>query len=233
MSKKKTAADAQRRIAVRSQSNLGCAVSSCARTVQGLSRYCRFHDQRNQTYGHPLGTTFRHGQLKPFKREAALFIQKQRGHPGIEAAIQWLDNWIQEAPDPGVIHARSTARARSNRLLDRMRRGGVTGEDALAIVAGMYAAREFQPRGFKSDRHWNHQLAVRFIRSVPPPHSVRSNGESYSLQDRIGVGVRDFMADRLTKAVGPLCLRIARELAADSNLQDQPPRLPGLDKPFN
>lgn len=210
-----------------------CEVPHCRDHARAFSRYCKRHEQRDTNTGHPEGTTVRLGEVRTLYLLAHQFITHHRDHPGVKAALEWLGRMTAEARDPGTVHARSTAADRLARWLHRMHTEGTTPEDMLATVAAVYALREWTPRRFLSDRHFNHQLAIRLLRLTPAPYSERwSGGKPKKVYDRITGPTRDLLSTRINATLGPLILRMGQEVAIAAKPRSQE-RLAGIDYPFN
>jgi hypothetical protein len=213
--------------------SIRCDVSRCYQPVHGLSRYCRHHDRVNQDTGHPEGRTIRAGELRPFRKLCAAFIDRHHYHEGIEHALEWIGQRIAEAKDPRYLTVKSTAEQRLARWFARMNREGVDPSAVLATVAALYLYRLYRPQEFRSDRHWRHQLAVRTLRLVPAPRAEHwaGSGGVRCVYDRITVATRDHLSQRLVTALGLLAFRIAREVLADLD-KPSPDKLSGADAPF-
>ena len=81
------------------------------------------------------------------------------------------------------------------------------------------------PRDFKSDRHFRHQLVIRFLRMVRAPRvEMWGGGSAIYRYDRIMVAVRELFGQRLEARLGLLCLRMARILQDHTRALHQPPR---------
>jgi hypothetical protein len=208
----------------RRAAGIQCAASGCYRPVDKVSRYCATCDKRNETTGDPLGRTILRGELKPLLEPAAAFIARHSEHAGIKAAMEWIAKLFREA-------AEREKRFPDDRLtawLARMHRDAVEPERVLAMMVA-HLHREFDPRRYPSDRFARHQLAIRVLRLVPP-----RKRRSY-LRNRINVQTRERLAERLTRALGVLAIRIAREVAAEHerNLQPTDRAVAGCDAPFH
>ena len=81
------------------------------------------------------------------------------------------------------------------------------------------------PRDFNSDRHFQHQLVIRFLRMVRAPRvEMWGGGSAIYRYDRIMVAVRELFGQRLEARLGLLCLRMARILQEHTRALHQPPR---------
>ena len=77
----------------------------------------------------------------------------------------------------------------------------------------------------KNDRHFRHQLVIRFLRMVRAPRvEMWGGGSAIYRYDRIMVAVRELFGQRLEAHLGLLCLRMARILQEHTRALHQPPR---------
>ncbi|TVM18693.1 hypothetical protein DPQ33_04240 [Oceanidesulfovibrio indonesiensis] len=213
-----------------------CEVPGCYAYRQKWGRYCEHHDRVNERTGHPEGHTIRKGQLRPYAARATEFIQEQHQHRGVQAALEWIEELLANAEDPGELHRSSLPSQRVGKWFHKMHLAGITAEEVLSTVVGLYLLRELDPRQFKSDRHFQHMLAIRVLRLVPAPFiQAWCNGEGRRLYHRIGVKMREHLADRLNAALGLLALRMAREIKKrmeEEQRQEWLDRLDGVADPF-
>jgi hypothetical protein len=190
-------------------------VDGCFRPVEKISRYCVHHDAVNKRTGHPLGHTVLVGELQPYLRRTTRYVKQHRHHAAIAEAIRRCAEVVYGQRRRNLpARPNATAYERLSGWLDRLERAAVTPDVLLCIVAALFLYRETEPHAFKSDRHFRHQIAIRFIRKAPAPHSPlwRSGAGS-----KITVATRDMLADLLERSVGVLCLRMARTLSAAVN----------------
>ncbi|TVM36579.1 hypothetical protein [Oceanidesulfovibrio marinus] len=213
-----------------------CEVPGCYAFRQKLGRYCEHHDRVNERTGHPQGRVIRKGELRPYAARAAEFIKEQHQHRGVQAALEWITELLHNAEDPGELHRRSLPSQRVGKWFHKMHLAGITEEEVLATVVGMYLLRELDPRQFKSDRHFRHMLAIRVLRLVPAPFiQAWCQGEGRRLYHRIGVKMREHLADRLNAALGLLALRMAREIKKrmeEEQRREWLDKLDGVADPF-
>jgi hypothetical protein len=100
----------------------------------------------------------------------------------------------------------------------RLKRAGIHDHELMSVVIAMYALREHDPRAFRSDRHFRHQLALRFLRKAPAPPVLKWRGGSGGLRyDRISVGTRELLARELESGIGLACFRMAKLLITKPN----------------
>jgi hypothetical protein len=159
------------------------------------------------------------GELKPYLKRTSGYIKQHRKHAAIAEGIRRISDLVYGARRRDLqLRSNATPHERLSGWLDRLERSAVPPEELLSIVAAMFLYREDQPHAFRSDRHFRHQLAVRFIRKAPAPYSPLWRGGAGSKRyDRISVKTRDLLAGQLERSVGILCLSMARVLNAATN----------------
>lgn len=208
-------------------------MQGCGLPVQKVGRLCDRHDQTEQRTGHPLGSTIRAGQLSPFVKLASRYIRKHTDHVAIAACLAWLREYV-DAPRTHLTEVRpkATPRERLAHWLSRLKRAGVYDHELMAVVVAMYMLRDWEPRLLKSDRHFRHQLAVRFLRKAPAPPILKWRGGSGGLRyDRVTVGTRELLAKQLESGIGFACLGIARLLLTQPN-KPTPAQQAAMRKPL-
>ena len=142
----------------------------------------------------------------------------------IAAALRWLYDLVY-GPRRRVefLPRNATPEDRLGRWLDKMKDQEVHEVDALAMITALYLHREAYPRDFKSDRHFRHQLVVRFLRMVRAPRvEMWGGGKAIYRYDRITVAVREMLGQKLEGHLALLCLRMARILSEHLGFQPQP-----------
>lgn len=210
------------RLADRRASGATCDVQGCDYPQQKLGRYCERHDDTNQRTGHPLGKTIRASSIKPFVKMAKKYLEDNRDHPSIQGTLSWLYHLINDPSRRRLdyLSTRATPNQRLGRWLDKLRDQEVHELDALAVITAMYMTRELYPHDYKSDRHFLHQLVIRFLRLAPAPQQERwSDGKRMYRYDRITSGVRDRLGPLLQCKLSLICIQIARLL--NRSIQDK------------
>ncbi|HVJ44376.1 MAG TPA: hypothetical protein VM639_22940 [Dongiaceae bacterium] len=182
--------------------------------MQKFGRYCDRHDKRSELTGHPLGHTVRSSELKFYLKLTSGYVKNHRDHPAIAACLQWLNALVYGSRLRGLQRrSNATPWQRLYRWLDQLEQSGVCPEELLSVAAAFYLYLEDQPQAFRSDRHFRHQLAIRFLRKAPAPfvqgYRAGVGGRKY---DRITVGVRDLLAKLLAESIGVPCLGMARAI---------------------
>ncbi len=201
-----------------------CDVPACGLRRQGIGRYCHRHDDAANRTGHPLGKNLRPSLLVPYADRVRAFMERHQDHPGIRAGIAWCADLIESGSMGRRPRGKRMAALYLRWHLGRMKAHRIDPGEVLVRTAAMFLWREFSPRSFADDRHWQHQLARMVLRLG----STRRGDTGAMQAPRYNVSTRDLLATRLVGALGPLCIRIAREVMRD--LERKPEPAP-LDKP--
>lgn len=204
------------RIRERAASFRQCAVEECWQPVQKLGSLCSTHDKRNEETGDPNGRTIRKGELRTYRRMVAAYINDNRNHPALDAALSWLSDFIcrpRTYTSTRLRRGRVSPEVRLAHWLASMAGQGVWPEEALAEIVAVFMLRERVPHAFASDRHFRHQLARRFLRLRRSGESARRDGRRGQVYARINVGLRELTWRHLEHGVGLLAFTMARTLA--------------------
>jgi hypothetical protein len=130
-----------------------CKVRGCQQARHKLAGYCQKHAQRNTKWGHPLGRAWSRREIDQYLPAARSFIEENREHRGIAAAIEFLDAELSSAYEK-VKHTHMITGFLANSLR-HLHDFGVTGEEILVRVVAcllfedQLAAREADPEVFK------------------------------------------------------------------------------------
>ncbi|QEX16843.1 hypothetical protein FRZ44_21380 [Hypericibacter terrae] len=203
-----------------------CEVSGCHLPRQHFGKWCEAHDRRAQETGHPLGRTIRRREFEPFVKGARRYLDRHQDHPRIAKALSWLEALVYASgAAPAEITRKSTAHDRLLTWLVKLRRQEVSPVEMLAIAIGICAYREWSPQVFRSDRHFNHQLAIRVLRLARAERitTMHRGCHEYRRHDRITSGVRDLLSEALNRHVGVVALSVARKLVAKVNASNPVP----------
>ena len=128
----------------RTQSNelLKCVIPTCPKRRTKVSRYCRTHMRRKERWGDArFGFHWNTKSIQQYLDAAQAFVRDNREHPGVAAAIEFLDSMLSTA------YKQTTPPSAIGRLARAMRHlsdFGVTGEQLLsrAICVLYYSESE-------------------------------------------------------------------------------------------
>ena len=93
-------------------------------------------------------------------------------------------------------------------------------------MAAVYLFRAFAPRRFRSDRHFDHQVALAAARIAPA-----WDNRGWAVSD-VPVGARDYLSKTLNGALGVLAMRIAAECLKDIDRTEPATTVEGSHLPF-
>lgn len=193
-----------------------CEAKGCSQPRDGTqqrrwSKYCSYHDRRNQATGDPLGKTISRAALRPYVTMVNDTLDLNPGHAGVQAAIAWTAYRMKVAQSRSHRY-RQHARYRADALFARLRDQKVMPYYVVATVTAIYLMREFDPHRFTSDRHFNHQLAKAVYDLAP---HLRAGSANSSAGRQLSVGLREYLSAEMRDAFGVLPMMLAKHIAAE------------------
>ena len=149
--------------AIRRNGQKPCSV--CGKPRYSLSQYCVHHWMRYRNTGHHNG---KHYPIRFFEseiKEIRTIIRINRNHKLVLDALATIDTILYTA---GVKHLPNIPR-RGNRYVagvyQWVQEGQLTTTDILAVLGGM-TLKNFREDGlFKSDKHFEYSIALKFLKS--------------------------------------------------------------------
>ncbi|WP_320174096.1 hypothetical protein [Maridesulfovibrio sp.] len=211
-----------------------CSVPGCFGYRKNFSQYCQYHDDRNRSTGHPLGKTVTKGELRPYLEKAQTFTEANKNHGALVGARIVLGDLLAKAQWHEINHKSKAVWPRVSNWLVTLRNAGVKPSDILTVIIAMFLMQEDEPRRFHNDREFRHSLITRILRL--PSSRKEWEGKTIYRKNRITVGVKDFLADRICdSAIGSFALNVARQVIKKEREERQtlPSHLEDMDKPFN
>lgn len=182
-----------------------CTHPSCAQPRRGLSRYCTRHEGKQQRYGHHDGRYVYPRDYACEAEEVKAFIERHIEHKGIQAAIKWLDGWINDStlgkPAPG------------GKSLRRLSDHGVTGRRCLEAVVALWLYAYRRPGSIPHDVRLDFALALSMLRLAPEEKKVYwKDGEAkqhgkhigYRLRRDVGIYIRQTLYILVKNMVGAI-----------------------------
>ncbi|SMF40257.1 hypothetical protein SAMN06265365_113140 [Tistlia consotensis] len=224
--------ETERRLREARASARPCAFAGCQLPRKELGQFCSTHAKRQENTGDAAGRMITTLELSPYRDLAEAFIDRNRQHPGIIAALVRIQSWINSGETPPRVTPSTPADQRTSAWFARMRREGVWPESVLAMVFGLYALQADQPATFASDRHFRHMLAYRVLRLVPGERRYSSSGQRFYA--RVPARVRDYLSLLIVGAFGALALKATPHLLASRKpVGPSAEPVPGTDTPFS
>lgn len=207
-----------------------CEVANCFLPARRFGSKCNGHASQHSRTGHAQGHIIPRHLWRGWRDDVKAFVQDREAHPGIQAALAWLGTLLAEVRLPPPLHRRSHVRDRYARWLCLMVQRGVQPIDLLASVAAIHAVREDDPRAFRDDRHFRHQVAAAFLSVVPRPKRSKVTARGYQSSIDATARLRDHVGHQLAGTIGVLAARLGKEVVA----RNAPPRpLPDQHAPFD
>lgn len=127
-----------------------CEVPGCRNFVRHIGRWCALHDRAISRKGHHSVGRVTVNELRPYRDLAAAFMDQHAEHPGMVAAVDYVERRIAAAVDPvrrgeGTRHLQP--RERMEAFLAHARRDAVDPKKIVACgIACEIHAREFPER---------------------------------------------------------------------------------------
>ncbi len=121
------------------RNNSLCSSPGCTLPRVGTRKWCRRHARSVDKHGGPNGRAITKRELQPFHKSMEEFIERYSHHPGIKRGIKFLDD-IMTVPSGSP--RLSPKDAELARLVDK----GLTGKEALVIVASVFLFSKYSPR---------------------------------------------------------------------------------------
>lgn len=180
-----------------------CRVKGCNNKRYYLSGYCSFHKNRSYHWGHPLGKRLKSKQYQKEKEEVRPLIEKNKDHPGIKAAVFFLERYLEvnaELMLPGSYE------------LSRLHWSKVTGLDCLIECAAVWVYFWRDPTGtWDTGQQLTYALAHNLFSLVPR----EILGESYNRKGQKKLVVRAItstgkrrVGNDIRSNLGPLFMNI-------------------------
>mgnify|MGYP001130666829 CR=1 FL=1 len=167
----------------------GCTMPGCTRAVHGIGNLCPSHIRARQVYGHPLARCPDRKTLSRYTEAASAYLHEQREHPGVRAALQWLDGQIAHGDyrtaqlggrsDPRNAHQRADA------FWAQLKHIG--SRQVLSVIVGCYARQIDKPETFLDWEHFGATITYLLAHAMPAKITGRrsAGGMAYGDKARI------------------------------------------------
>jgi hypothetical protein len=147
-----------------------CAASGCTSFTAGYSNFCSSHRKTLTRHGHPQQSPVTVHELRPYLR----MVSARRTRNGSNAAwailVQRWSTLVQHAEQRLGAFAAGRADVRHGvQAAEQVRNlaGTVAADLIIDTALAMFLIRQLDPRRFRSDRAFDHQL-VRRVRGLAP-----------------------------------------------------------------
>ena len=137
-----------------------CRAPDCVRQRVGISPYCLRHRKAHSFYGHPLQTKLHASRHAAEREQVAEIFSCNRDHPGILSAVQWTQQWLDNA----VHQSKATLAAED---LRRLQDSGVTAQDIVIEAAAFYIYQQGNKHKFFNDAAEDVALSLAVLGLAP------------------------------------------------------------------
>ncbi len=207
---------------------LALIAALCAGGILGLtapaarhsSRYCRTHERRARLYGHPQGGQIDRKMLRSYRQQMADFIDTHFDTPQVQAAVALLDDMLKYGLPkelPAWRHSQHKQSDVAQRIRD-LRDQGVTGQEALEILGGVWLLAYREPRVLPDDLRLTYRLALELMKARTLPtrlyHSPTA-GRMLSRTSHPGSLPRKAIGGFVRRRLGVFFMRVIEALDAE------------------
>lgn len=213
-----------------------CEVPGCRLPAARIGSRCAAHDAKVKNGGHHTAARVTILELRPWVEIAANFIAKQEaaGHPGILAAVEFLERLIRAVVEPeGKAHRFTSPTERAAFVLAHWRRDALDVRRIIAVgVAVELHSLQFPkrwPDALFSDVQFGHAVAS-YTRSRQ--RSGASIGRTNDATRKTPALTKE-MARQLRQPLLPLYVKAAAHLHQTIERAAQPIERAALNTPFH
>lgn len=212
-----------------------CDVPGCKLPAYKVGHLCLPHRRKQQGQGHPTAERVTLIELRPWRDLASQFIAKQEaaGHPGVLAAVEFLERLVRTAPDVADKAGRWTRpHERASIYFALLRRDAVDVRIVIAWGIACELHRMQYPKRWPDADHAAFQfgMAVACIARK----RVRSGASTGRSQDAFkkSAGYVKELARQLRGPLLPLYVRAAHHLHTQIERATRPIPSAALQQPF-
>lgn len=204
-----------------------CVVKGCQHHRVDMSRFCKTHLGIYRRSGHPNGSVVNLKEMKPVRNDVRAFLLRHAAHPGVVAAIGWLDRSIANSFVPAGLNHYMPPETQALELWHRLKARGVTGEEVFETLAAMVLLRSRKPDRFHNEEEWQTQVGTKVVR-----HRYTSGIAAKGQHSFTGRAARRHLGETVMLNIGVLLERLVDHLEREK-LSPPIAQLPGLDTPFD
>lgn len=195
-----------------------CKVDGCPYPRHRIGHYCKTHGAAYYNFGHPFGRSIGRTEYATERLEVKEFLTMHSEHPGVVAALQWIDDWMESyvSSDPKL-------RKMDPPGIDLMRRlkaYGVTPLDVLTTVASLWLYATRYPSKLPDDMRLTYAIGIA-VHKLAPAEKKQDwrTGKTRSVLRR-GPVVRG-VGMRFRDTVGALLINIATSINTRVNAKEK------------
>lgn len=193
-----------------------CTAPACSRETSAWGRYCNTHKSRARRHGHPLQQAVTKGELRPYLTAVDAVVDRNTDSPLWELAGQRWDALVRHCQATVAAYWAGKPMRRWDRLAAEeivKLAEHVDAQVVLRMVCAVYLLQERDPRRFRSDDAFRHQL-VRRCRGLT---DVNAGTWFDNATGRVKRAYRDLapkaalaMGGMLAEVLGPVGTKIAQ-----------------------
>lgn len=213
--------------AVATNSAAACSVTGCSHRRDKMSRYCKAHVTTYRRSGHPEGSVVYTQELVQPRNDVRKFLARHNGHPGVVAAVQWLDRSIANSFIPAGLYAYSPPEMLALEMWHRLKLRGVTGAEVFETLVAMMLLNHRKPDRFHHQEELVTQLGTKLVR-----HRFGTGIAAKEQHRHTGRAARRYIGEVVLLNIGVLIQRLVEHLEREK-LSPPIAQLPGLDVPFD
>lgn len=146
--------------AIEQNERQSCRAPECVRPRIGISPYCLRHRKAHSFYGHPLQAKLHASRHAAEREQVAEIFSCNRDHPGILAAVQWTQQWMDNA----LSRSKETVAAED---LRRLQNSGVTAREIVIEAAAFYIYQQNNKHKFFNDAAEDIALSLAVLGLAP------------------------------------------------------------------
>lgn len=214
-----------------------CEVPGCRMYARRPNRYCPSHDAGLRSRGHHTAGRVTLLELKPWKRHALDFIERNASHPGIVAALEWLEERARAAASADVAGRSSTRGIRPTERVrvywSQMRRDAVDLRMVIACGIACEVHRLYFPERWPDLRHAEHNSGSAYASLIRGRvKSGKSEGRDTAAMT-VPAGYLCALAQEIRGALLPLFVKAAQTIKTQADRAAQPIPPAVLTQPFS
>lgn len=211
-----------------------CEVPGCRMYARRPDRFCAAHNARLKNAGHHTAGRVTLLELKPWRTLAMDFIERNAAHPGIVAAVAWVEERarVAAARDTGRQSRRMSPTERVDAYWSQYHRDAVDPWLVIAYGIAAEAHRQFFPERWPDLRHAEHNSGAAFASLIRGRvKSGKTEGRDTAAM-RTPAGYLCALAREVRGALLPLFVKAASTIKAQAERTSRPIPAASLQQPF-
>lgn len=186
-----------------------CDVPGCGNPRDRIGRWCKHHANKVYNYGHPLGRIVWPTEYAQEKAEVKAFVDQHMSHPGVQAALVWLQDWLDALlPDDPILAKQAPP---CIDVFQRLKAHGVTPADILIEATALYHYSMRYPGRLPDDGRLSVAISRAVIKLAPQriKHYWRSGQDRY---EKIKPSDLKTLGKRMRDTIGLLMANVSNAI---------------------